>query len=158
MSNESIKKAQKIFTMLKETMDRDDWKYKASDDEFILVSGCTGEDFPITFIFKVDTNRECLTFRTTAITTFDDDNFLNGALAVCVANHGMVFGHFDYDVSDNSVYYTMANSIVGTDFNEEFFLRMLHTAVSTVDTYNDRFIMLAKGLIDIHKFIDLEGQ
>ena len=157
MKQEMINKAHEVFAMLKAAMDHDDWKYEANDEECVLLSGCTGEDFPITFFFKVDPQRECLTFRSSPFAKFDDEHFMDGALATCVANHGLVFGHFDYDASDNSVRYTMANSIVGTEFEEAFFIDMLQTAVRTVDNYNDRFIMLSKGMIDIKQFLKMEA-
>ena len=157
MGTDMMKRAKEVYQLLKATLDKGEWEYVAKDEDLVIVSGCTGDDFPIKFIFRVDPQRECLTFHTSDFATFTDENFIDGALATCVANHGLVFGHFDYDVSDNTVCYTMSNSILGTEFNEIFFIDMLNTAVNTVDRYNDRFIMLSKGLIDIHKFIDLDN-
>ena len=157
MKPEMLKKAQEVYDLLKATLDKHEWEYDAKDEDLALISGCTGDDFPIKFYFRADPQRECLTFHTSDFATFTDENFIDGALATCVANRGLIFGHFEYDITDNTVCYTMSNSFVGTEFEEAFFLDMLNTAVNTVDKYNDRFIMLSKGLIDIHKFIELDA-
>jgi hypothetical protein len=35
---------------------------------------------------------------------------------------------------------------------------MIMTAASTVDNYNDRFFMLAKGRMTVQQFIEQDGQ
>ena len=149
-------KAKAVYQQLKDALDRKGWEYRAVDEDLVIVSDYTGEDVPIRFLFRVDKDRQCLTFHTSEFATFEQKDYLDATLAICVANHGMTFGHFDFDMTKGSVFYTMSNSFVGADLGEEFFLAMLATAVITVDRYNDRFIMLSKGLIDFKQFVSLE--
>jgi len=157
MKNEdSMSKAKLVYNQLKAALDKKNWKYNAVEEDLVIVSDYIGDDFPIQFLFRVDEKRECLSFHTSEFATFEKKDYLDGALAVSVANHGMVFGHFDFNIAKGTICYSMSNSFVGADLSEDFFLAMLATAVSTVDHYNDRFIMLSKGLIDFQKFVSLE--
>ena len=149
-------KAKAVYQQLKDALDKREWEYHAVDEDLVIVSDYTGEDFPIQFIFRVDEERQCLTFHTSEFATFEQKDYLDATLAICVANRGMVFGHFDFNMTKGTISYTMSNSFVDSELGEAFFLAMLATAVSTVDRYNDRFIMLSKGLIDFKQFVSLE--
>lgn len=156
ISSEKLQKAKIIFKTMVQALKKADWKFDEHEDDLVIVSGYTGDDFPIRYIMCVDPKRDCVTFRSDNIVTFPENLRIEGALATCVANCGMVFGHFDYDIDDGKLVYTMSDSYADCDVGDEFFMRMMGTAVSTVDHYNDKFMMLAKGIIDIKKFIDAD--
>ena len=105
----------------------------------------------------MDPVRECLTFYTNKFAFFADDKLVDAAYATVVANHGLVFGHFDLDLSDGSITYTMSDSYKDSELGEGFFLFMLSAALPITDRYNDKFFMLSKGMIDLKKFIELES-
>ena len=86
-----------------------------------------------------------------------EDKRIDGALAVTVANHGMVNGCFDYDLSDGEVMFRLTTAFHDTILSEEVYRYMILVAASTVDRYNDRFLMLAKGKSDIKQFIEEEN-
>lgn len=155
--SEKLMKAKKVYNNMVAALRAQKWNFEPHDDDLVIVSGYTGDDFPIQFLFRVDAKRECITFYTSKFVTFSDDKLIDAAYAVIIANHGMVFGHFDLDLNDGSVVYTMSNSFADSDLGEGFFMDMLATAVTTADRYNDKFLMLSKGMIDLKKFIELES-
>ena len=157
VSEAKMAKAKEVYDRLVAALRAKEWEFTPHEEDLVIVSGCTGDDFPIQFLFKADAGRECLSFHTNKFVKFEDDKLLDAAYAVAVANHGMVFGHFDLNLNDGSIIYTMSNSFVDADLGGGFFFDMLMTAVNTTDKYNDRFIMLSKGMIDLKKFIELEG-
>ena len=77
------------------------------------------------------------------------------ALAVCVANDMMVHGSFDLDMSSGRIYFRMSNSFIDSQPGEELFFYLILCTCKMVDEYNDRFLMLAKDMIDLKKFIEL---
>ena len=158
MANENnVNKAKKIYATMVKALRKKDWKFDEKEDELLIVSGCKGDDLAIPFVFKVDPMRDCLTFRSPIPVTFSEEKRVEGAVATCVANRGMVFGHFDYDIEDGEISYTMSDSYLDCEVGEDFFMNMMMVAINTTDRYNDRFAALASGVIDIKKFIEMEG-
>jgi hypothetical protein len=86
-----------------------------------------------------------------------EDKRVEGAIAVSVANYGLVDGSFDYDISDGEIRYRLTSSYRESILSDDLFEYMIMCAASTVDDYNDRFFMLAKGMIDVEKFVELEN-
>ena len=152
----NVKKAQQIYDTLIEALDERKWKYNADPNDLTVQTGVIGDDFPISILFVVDPKRDCVTFRTGNIITFDAEQILEAAVATCSANDGLVFGHFILDISDGSFYYSYSDSYEGCEVTPSFFQNMIGYAVSTVDHYNDRFIMLQKGKISLKQFLELD--
>ena len=78
-------------------------------------------------------------------------------MAVCMANHGLVRGSFDYDISDGEIRYRLTAAYRDSVLGPDLFEYMIGAAASTVEAYNDRFFMLAKKMITIEKFIEMES-
>ena len=156
-NSEKMMKARQVYATMIKALNKAEWHFEEHEEDLTIVSGYTGDDFPIKYIMRVDPKRDCVSFRSAPFVTFPEDKRIDGAVATCVANCGMVFGHFDYDINDGEICYVMSDSYLDCEVGVEFFMDMMATAVTTSDRYNDRFMMLAKGLIDIQKFIELEG-
>ena len=152
-----LERAVNVYQRFVATLREKGWNFDAKDDDLVIVSSYQGDDFPINFIFHVDPDRECITFCSEKFAKFPDDKLSDAAYATAVANHGMTFGHFDLDLSDGSVFYAWSDSYIDSELGDGYFIFLLSIALSTVDRYNDRFIMLAKGLIDLRKFIEIDG-
>lgn len=88
---------------------------------------------------------------------FPEDKRVEGAIAATIANHGMVNGSFDFDMSDGEMLFGCVNSYKNGGFNEDIAHYMVSVAVSTVDDYNDRFFGIAKGMISIQGFMEKEN-
>ena len=153
---EYLTKALSVYRGLTASLDAHDWHYTAVEEQLLILSDYIGDDFPIRFFLKIDPATQNMVFRTTPIVTFPKDKVSDGAIAACVANHGLAFGLFDFDLKDGTVCYSLSTYFAGADFQTDFYFRLLSIALGTVDKYNDRFIMLSKGIIDIKQFISLE--
>ena len=138
-------------------MESDNLKYSKDDNELRIDTGFTTDDIDVRITFLVDAERELVRLFSGLPFKFGEDKRVEGAVATCVANHGMVDGAFDYDFSDGEILFKMADSYRGADFTEENARYLLKVALSTVDNYNDRFFALAKGIMTIADFIAKEG-
>ena len=78
-------------------------------------------------------------------------------MAVCVANYGLVNGTFDYDLSDGEIRFRIVSSFRESILSEELFNYMVLVAASTIDDYNDKFLMVSKGMLTIQQFIEWEN-
>lgn len=144
---------QAIITM----MQNDDLKFGRDDDALRIETAFSTDDIDVRLTFMVDTERDLVRVFSSLPFKFPEDKRVEGAVATCVANHGMIDGAFDYDFQDGEILFKMADSYRGSDFSEENARYMLKITLSTVDNYNDRFFALAKGFITLSDFVAKEG-
>ena len=154
---ENLVKARAVYNTLIEMLDSRDWKYEKHEDKLLIKSGIQGDDFPVEYIMLVNPRNEVVQFLSSLPFKMPEDKRVDGALAVCVANYGLVDGSFDYDLTDGEIRYRLTSSYRESELSPALFEYMMMVAASTVDNYNDRFFMLSKGMITIQQFIEQEG-
>lgn len=153
---ENLAKAREVYGTLIRMLDSRDWKYEKHEDKLLIKSGIQGDDLPVEYIMLVNPRNEVVQFLSSLPFKMPEDKRVDGALAVCVANYGLVDGSFDYDLTDGEIRYRLTSSYRDSELSPEVFEYMMMVAASTVDNYNDKFFMLAKGMITIQQFIEQE--
>lgn len=148
--------AKKVYSTMVSALTKKEWHFEEREEDLTIVSGYQGEDIPIRFIIKIDAEREVISFISPMPFNVSKEKRVDVALAVCVANYGMVNGSFDYDLNDGEIRFRLATSYCGCEIGEDFFMDMLATALLTTDKYNDKFMMLDKGAISLQDFINQE--
>ncbi len=152
-----MQQAKQVFASLVDMLDTRNWKYEKFEDDLVVRSGIKGDDLPIEFIIFVKPKNQVVQFISKLPFNIPEDKRVDAAVAVSVANYGLVDGSFDYDISDGEIRYRLTSSYRESLLGADLFEYMIMCAASTVDDYNDRFFMLAKGMIDVEKFIELEN-
>ncbi len=148
--------AKKVYQTMLAALDGIKWNYTRHDDDLTVVFDYQGDDIPITALMAIDPMREVIRFIAPMAFKMDKDKVVDGAVAVAVANYGMVNGSFDYDISDGEIRFRLTTSYHDSTIGKDFYIDMMSTALHTTDNYNEKFMMLAKGMIDIDKFIEME--
>ena len=82
-----------------------------------------------------------------------EDKRLDMAIAICDCNYAMVQGCFDYSITEGRIFFRMSNSYADSEISEDLLHEMLMIACITIDEYNDRLLMLNKGIISIQQFL-----
>ena len=149
--------AKRAYATVIAMMDNDNLKYSRDDENLRIDLGFDTDDLEVKIKFVIDEERELVRIFSFLPFKFSEDKRVEGAIATCVANHGMVNGSFDYDFTDGEILFKLVNSYKGDCFSVEAASYMLSVAVSTVDNYNDRFFALAKGLMSLSDFVDKEN-
>ncbi len=157
VSAEQQAKAKLVYKTMIEALNERKWNFTRHDDDLTIVSDYQGDDIPIRFLISVDAQREVIRFAAPLPFKMGDDKRIDGAVAVCVANYGMVNGSFDYDISDGEIKFRLSTSYHDCEVGKGFFMDMMTTALFTTDNYNDKFMMLAKGAMTIDQFIQSEN-
>ena len=157
MAEVNMTKAKEIFGTLVAMLDERDWNYEKLEDDLVIKSGIKGDDLPIEFIVIVNPKNEVVQFISKLLFNMPEDKRVDGAIAVCVANYGLVDGSFDYDISDGEIRYRLTSSYRESILGKDLFEYMIMVAAGTVDNYNDKFFMLAKNMITIQQFIEQEN-
>ena len=156
MAEYDMNKAREVYNALVNMLDTRDWKYEKDEENLLIKSGIKGEDLPIQFIMIVNPRNQVVQFISSLPFNMPDDMRVDGALAVAVANYGLVDGSFDYDLNDGEIRYRLTAAYRDSVLGPDLFEYMIGAAASTVEQYNDRFFMLAKKMITIEKFIEME--
>ena len=136
-----------------QALDDRNWKYNKDDDKLLISFGVNGEDLPLDILIYVDVQRSLVRVLSKLPFKMNEDKRMEGAVAVCAANYGMVDGSFDYDLSDGSILYRVAACFNDSCISKNLYQYLISCACVTVDKYNDQFLALNKGMISLSDFI-----
>lgn len=159
MEDERImKQAQTVYETVCRALESRDWHFTRHDEDLKITCGARGDDLPMDLIIIVNPRAQVVSLYSPMPFNMSEDKRVEAALAVCIANYGFVNGTFDYDFSDGEIRFRIVSSFRESILSEEVFNYMLAVAVSTVDEYNDKFLMISKGVMSIEQFIEWEKE
>lgn len=150
----NLKLAQSTFETLCNALDKNGWHYKKNAEEFKIECGAQGDDLPMELSIYVDAERMLILLLSHLPFVIQEDKRLDTAVAVSAINNRLVDGSFDYDIKSGHMIFRMTNSYMESLIGEELFLYMIMISCRTIDEYNDKFLMLSKGMISLDKFIE----
>ncbi len=153
----NMDRAKKNFDALCASLDNRGWTYEKMEDKLMIKSGVKGDDLPIEFFVRIIPRNEVVQFISILPFNMPEDKRVDGAIAVCAANYGLIDGSFDYDLSDGEIRYRLTCSYRESVLTDEQLRYMVNCAASTTDDYNDKFFMLAKGMMTVQQFIEQEN-
>lgn len=158
MSEEkNMKAALNVYETICQMFDDMDFKYDRHDEDMVVTCTVRGEDFPMEILFFVHADREIVQLLSPLPFHINEDKRMDAAVAVAVANYGLVNGSFDYDMSDGEIRFRATQAYMDSILGKEIFRYMLAAVTSSVDKYNDRFFMLNKGMMTVEQFIEMEN-
>ncbi len=148
-----LKEAKVVFKTLCQTLEHHDWRYKKDEEKLIVECGAQGEDLPMELTVNVDADRALVLLFSKMPFVVQEDKRLDLAVAVSAVNYILVDGCFDYDVASGRMYFRITNSFIDSLLGEDVLAYMLFCSCQTIDDYNDKFLMLAKGILSLEQFI-----
>jgi len=150
------KLAQAVYNDICGMLDEKGIKYTRHDDDLVISCTVRGEDIPMDIIIFVHEKQQIVRILSPMPFTVPEDKRMDMAVAVNVANYGIMDGSFDYDISDGDVRFRLTSSYRESILSKELFDYMFMVSAFTIDEYNDRFLMLAKGMMSLEKFIEMD--
>ncbi len=153
MADEKLERAQKVYGTLCSTLDSHEWHYKKDEEKLSIDCGAQGEDLPMEITIKVDAERQLIMLLSHLPFVISEDKRLDVAIAVSAVNNKLVDGSFDYDIADGHMFFRLTSSFIESEIGNELFTYMLMVSCHTIDEYNDKFLMLGKGMMSIEDFI-----
>ncbi len=145
--------ANEIFATLCQSLDNHNWHYDKDEQGLSIECGAQGDDLPMKISIKVDTKRNLVLLLSHMPFVIQEDKRLDVAIAVSAINNRLVDGCFDYDVASGHIFFRMTNSYIESKIGEDVFTYMLFCSCQTIDEYNDKFLMLSKGMVSIEQFL-----
>ena len=159
-NEQQIQNAEKVFGSICSMLDSINFRYETSkrDEDYMITCTVNGEDIPMKMYIIVRTAREIVTLLSPMPFNTPEDKRIEMAMAVAIANYGIIDGSFDYDLSDGEIRFRLTASYIESLLGEELFKYMLYISANTVDHYNDRFLAVAKGTMTVEEFIQKDKE
>ncbi|NCA68415.1 MAG: hypothetical protein EOM87_10205 [Clostridia bacterium] len=128
-------------------------KYDYTKEETRFYLANIGEDLPIPLFIIIDEQRESVKFFSYLPFRFPEAKIADGAFAACIVNDRILYGSFDFDVSEGS---TLYKYVLPYDLlNEELFYFLLRLVLQTIDFYNDKLYSVSEGKMSVTEFYDM---
>lgn len=124
------------------------------EDRYMVKFNMSGDDIPMRFFIYVNPDRQLITLHSPQPVTFSADKIDLACKAICAINYRLTDGDFQIDIRDGEVLFNMSNSYAGSLVSTEVFNYMLGMSINIVDEFNDKLLMLSKGMLTIDQLID----
>ena len=157
MAEVNMAKAKEIFDALVNMLDTRDWKYDKFEEDLVIKSGIKGDDLPIEFIVVVKPKNQVVQLLSRLPFQIPEEKRVDAAIAICVANNGLVDGSFDYDIAEGNITFRLTSSYRESTLGADLFEYMILVSAGTIDDYNDKFFMIAKDMMSVQQFIEKEN-
>lgn len=147
-----LKNARLVFNTLCGMLDEKDFKYEIHEEDLVVTFGMSGEDIPMNFVINVDAERELIRVLSLLPFEFEEDKRVDAAIATGQINYRLADGSFDFDYKTGRVIFRMTSSYKDSLISMDVFEYMIAVASFTIDEYNDKLLMLAKGTASVDEF------
>lgn len=111
-----------------------------------------GKDLPMTLHVVLRADRQIVSVYSAMPFAFPLERLQIAALACAAANHGMIDGSFDLDLETGELRFRLTSCYIDTVLSEALFSYLLYVSAETIDRYNDRFLLLSKGELELEDF------
>ena len=148
-----MKMGQNVYETICKMFDDRGFRYERHDEDLVITSTVSGEDIPLDMLFIVRPERQIVQLLSPMPFKIPDEKTVDLALAVTHANDGLIDGSFDFDMAKGRINFRLTASYIESILGKELFEYMLMVSAHTVDEYNDKFMMIAKGMYSLEDFI-----
>ena len=111
--------ALQVYKAFQAHLDKNKLKYDAHDEDLVISMTVHGEDLPMSTVIRVIEDRDVAQVLCYCAKV-PEDKRIDVAVAVAVANYGMINGSFDYDISDGELRFRVTHNYTdGVPSDEE---------------------------------------
>lgn len=158
MEERAMKQAQSVYETICRTLETRGWKFTREEENLVIRCGARGEDLPMDIVIIVNPKAQVVSLFSPMPYKIKEDKRVEAALAVCVANNGLINGSFDYDLANGSIHFRIVTSFRESILSEELFNYMILISANTVDVYNDKFLMISNGMLSFEQFLEWDQE
>lgn len=148
-----MKQAKTVYETFCKALDARKWKYEGHPEDRVITFSYMGEDIPMNFVVFIDEDRQLVRMLSRLPFTFAEDHRVDGAVATSYINYKLADGSFDYDYFTGEVIFRLTATFIDSLVSEELLFYMVACSCYTVDEYNDKLLMVAKGMLPVDRFI-----
>lgn len=149
------KAAEAVYNTVIRYLDGKSFKYTIRDaqgDDYMIQLDMKGDDLPISLYIIVDADRELIMVKSPELSKFGADQIDMAAKAVCSVNYAIADGSYALDIDDGRIMWTITSCFRGSLVGEETIHYLIGVSVVTLDRFNDLFMMMKMGILDLDGF------
>lgn len=146
------KLAQNVYSNICSMFEDMNFNHERDDEKLVIRSTVHGDDIPMDMVIIVNPDAQTVSFFSPMPFKVPDDKISEMAIAIAIANNGLRNGSFDFDISDGKILFRMTACYIDSILGKELYRMMLIVSSNTIDRYNDKFLMLSKGMISLEQF------
>jgi hypothetical protein len=150
----NLAQAQKTFATFCKMMEAREWSFDKDEENLRIKTGVRGDDLAIHVNVAIDPERSLVLIYSPLEFNVPQEKMMDMALAVCIINNSLIDGSFDYDVAKGSLCFRMSMSFRESLISVETLDYMMSYTVYVVDEYNDKLLMLAKGMLSPQQLME----
>jgi len=143
--------SQKVFDTICRAMESLAYAYEAVSQRQIDFS-VSGKDIPMRFSMAVSEEKQIVVLYSPLPFSVEADKVTELSVALCSVNYRLADGSFDYDIPSGAVSFRMTANYLDSEIGFELLDYMIRCSVMTVDRYNDKLLMLSRGLMTLDEF------
>lgn len=117
-----------------------------------------GEDLPMTLHIILRTDKQIVSVLSAIPFRISEEYRQTAAVAVAAANHGLIDGSFDLNLTNGNIVFRLTSCFLGSVLSEQLFSYLMFVSAETIDRYNDRFLALNNGEITLDQFLSADAQ
>ena len=152
-SEKEIRLAKDAYESFCSMLDNRGWVYDKDDSSLYISVGVTGDDLPMDFEVVFDVEYQIARMRSILPFKMNKEKMIEGSIATNSINYLLADGSFDFNLADGTIAFRLTTSFKNSLINERVFAYMVDVACTTIDEYNDKLLMLSKGMIKIEDII-----
>lgn len=152
-----LKQARAMYASICAFLKKKDWSFTPHDEDLVIETGARGDDLPMKLFIAVKPQAQVVMMWSPLPFDVGEDKRLDVAMAIHVANFGLISGSFDFDLADGYIRYRIASSYRESILSDDVFEYMLSVTFGITDEYNDKFLMVSTGMMSVEQFVEWEA-
>lgn len=156
VEEKNAKRGREVFSRLCDVLDEEKWKYDRDEENLTVKFNLVGEDLPMDFLIVVDSQRQLLRILSRMSFAMAKERRLKGAIAINNINMKLADGNFDYDYRSGRIAFRTTTSFRESLISKQLIGFMVEYSGFLVDKYNDKLLMISKGLMEPDKLAEDE--
>lgn len=141
-----------VLNAISRQLDEMGMKHDKDEKNCIIMTGGVGEDLPIPLLFRIDDMRKLIIIDSFLVFEIPANLRIEMAIAVTRVNHMIAEGSFHYNIAEGKLRYRMTVPYMDTKFGQELITYITMISFATVDRFNDKFKLLAEGVMSLEQF------
>ncbi len=127
------------------------YRYHVEKDGMIEFS-LQGSDIPMSFEMLINDEKKIVLLYSVLPLTVTKEREKFASVAVSAVNYRLADGAFDYNEKTGMIAFRMTTSYLDSKIGVELLEYMIRSSAMTVDRYNDKLLMLSRGLLTEDEF------
>lgn len=153
MEDIKIKAAEELYALICDTVKQRNFEHKQNITEKSVELVVNVDDRTIRPQICVDQKNELVSFLHDVNCGFGITKCLDGAVAASTVTAKLQYGSFDFNYSNNTVIFRLEIPYTSSQISSETINFMLDYTITAINSYEQDFIDLSHGKIDLDAFL-----